>query len=114
MNRQKFLSLMVITGILVATLLPFFHNDQNQNLANISETSVEFVAALSNTFDDHQTSSHPADTHCETCHVFCHLYSATSQYTFERLASLTRPARLDDVFNGRSIEELKKPPRLFG
>lgn len=112
MKRQKFFSLMVIAGILVATVLPFFHNDQNQNVPNFSESSLSVVAALTSAFDDHQ-SSQSADSHCETCHVFCHLLSASYHYAFGQWAGLSNIA-LDDVDNGRSIEELKKPPRLFG
>ncbi|GJM01358.1 MAG: hypothetical protein DHS20C07_30370 [Methyloligella sp.] len=114
-TKQKLLSLMVITGMLVATIFPVFHEDQiSNNSYNISDITVSTIAQAVYEIDDKHEGEQSENIHCETCHVFYHLYVGDNQLTNERLVRSTKHYSYADVFNGRSAESIKKPPRLFG
>jgi hypothetical protein len=113
-TKQKFFSLLVIAGMLVAAFAPFLHKNQmNVKYNNVSNVVVsQATILLHSVYDDHSNDQSEI-SHCEACHVFSYLYSAPHQSTMARLIVINKYYGLVDVFSGRTAESFKRPPRLL-
>lgn len=115
MTKQKLISLVVIAGMLVAAIFPIFHRDQiSKNFYDISDISISIAEQVVDAAGDNHDGDQSETNHCETCHLFSHLYVGAVNITNVSLIGSTKHHNSNDVFNGRSTESIKRPPRFFG
>jgi len=114
-TKQKLLSFMVVVGMLAGSIFPYFHEVNNNS--NI-DTASSFLTALctqgTNQSHDHVDGHQSEEFHCETCHIFYHLYSNPYQLTILSPSGSVKHRITTDEFISNGPYAIDKPPRFIG
>ena len=114
-TKQKLLSLVVVFGMLVGSIIPYFHEVGNNNdIDNVASFVIAFDAQGADQSHDYVDGHQSEEFHCETCHIFYHLYSNPYQLTILSPSGSVKHRITTDEFIGNGPYTIDKPPRFIG
>ena len=112
-TKHKLFSLMVLLGMLVGSIFPFFHEESNNNnFDNVSNFVISI--GIQEVELSHDDSHHLEDIHCETCHIFYHLYSNPYQLTLLNPVGYANHHNTTDIFIDNAPDAIDRPPQSIG
>lgn len=112
-TKQKLLPLMVVFVMLVGSIIPYFHEVGNDT-DNVSDLAIAIAAQGVDQSHDHVDGHQSEEFHCETCHIFYHLYSNPYQLTILSPNGSVKHRITTDEFIGNGPYTIDKPPRFIG
>jgi hypothetical protein len=112
-TKQKLLSFMVVVGMLAGSIFPYFHEVGNDT-DNVSDLAIALVAQGVEQSHGHVDGHQSEEFHCETCHIFYHLYSNPYQLTILSPSGSVKHRITTDEFIGNGPYTIDKPPRFIG